>query len=265
MKSPFPGLDPYLEEYWSNVHTSMMTYIRDQMQGSLPEGLWAKVEESVTIDDPDVGKLIQAYPDVHVTDTRPWEPAWNKEVGGLAVAEPFVIANDEPLTARHIEIVDTKSGNAIVTAVEVISPSNKVGYTQRHEYQSKRQRFVRAGVNLVEIDLVRAGSYNLSAPIEKVPEDKLDGYLISVFRVFAAPSEWELYFPTLREPLPAFRIPLRPHDDDIALDLQAVMDQCYRNGSYHLGIDYAKAPKPNVKENDRDWLDSLLREQGIRN
>ncbi len=264
MKSPFPGLNPYLEGFWSNVHTRMMTYICDQLQSQLPEGLWSRVEESVTIDDHDADKLQSAYPDSHITDEQPWAPVWNENVGGLAVAEPLVIAVDEPLTERHIEITDTRSGGSVVTAIEVLSPSNKTGAAKRSEYKAKQQKFIRSRVNLVEIDLIRSGSYILSVPPEKLPDDKLEECLVSVFRANIGWPEWEVYPIFLREPLPAFRIPLRHGESDVALDLQAVLDQCYENGRFHIGIDYTQPPVPHVAKKDRDWLDKLLRKKGLR-
>ena len=35
MASPFPGMDPYLEQFWGDVHHALITYARDQLQ---PEG-----------------------------------------------------------------------------------------------------------------------------------------------------------------------------------------------------------------------------------
>lgn len=263
MKSPFPGLDPYLESFWSNVHTRMMTYIADQLQGQLPEGLWARVEESVTVDDFEQEISRAAYPDIHISDGQSWTAEWKDEIGGIAVAEPLVIT-DEPLTQRHIAIVDTRTGSPVVTAIEVLSPANKVGVVKRDEYRHKQTEYLRGGVNLVEIDLVRAGGYILSAPEDRIPEEQRDGSLISVYRVNSPVPEWEVYPVSLRLPLPAFRIPLRRGDTDIALDLQAILEQCYQNGSYHLGIDYTRPPSPPVAERDRGWMDGLLREKGLR-
>ena len=58
-------------------------------------------------------------------------------------------------------------------------------------------------------------------------------------------------------------IPLRPADRDALVDLQAVVDQCYRNGGYD-DIDYADEPEPRLKTADAAWADALLREQGRR-
>ena len=49
MNSPFPGMDPFLESHWRDVHTSMMTYIRDQIQDQLPPDLVAPVGPGAAI------------------------------------------------------------------------------------------------------------------------------------------------------------------------------------------------------------------------
>ena len=35
MKSPFPGMDPYLERHWRGAHHALVTYARDQLQTKL--------------------------------------------------------------------------------------------------------------------------------------------------------------------------------------------------------------------------------------
>ena len=34
MDSPFPGMDPYLEQYWRSVHHRLVTYAGDQLQAA---------------------------------------------------------------------------------------------------------------------------------------------------------------------------------------------------------------------------------------
>ena len=40
MPSPFPGMDPYLEDpaYWSDFHAAFLTYWRDAIADLQPEG-----------------------------------------------------------------------------------------------------------------------------------------------------------------------------------------------------------------------------------
>jgi hypothetical protein len=50
MPSPFPGMDPYLEESWGDVHHRLITYAADQLQTTLPKDLRARVEERVFVE-----------------------------------------------------------------------------------------------------------------------------------------------------------------------------------------------------------------------
>ena len=45
MQGPFPGMDPYLEQHWGDVHHRLITYASDQLQTKLPDDLRARVEE----------------------------------------------------------------------------------------------------------------------------------------------------------------------------------------------------------------------------
>ena len=43
--NPFPGMNPFLELQWSDVHTVLISYIRDALSDELPEDLRSLVEE----------------------------------------------------------------------------------------------------------------------------------------------------------------------------------------------------------------------------
>ena len=47
MKSPFPGMDPYLEGHWGDLHHRLIQYAGDALQPGLPNDLRAWVEERV--------------------------------------------------------------------------------------------------------------------------------------------------------------------------------------------------------------------------
>ena len=68
----------------------------------------------------------------------------------------------------------------------------------------------------------------------------------------------------LSERLPIIKIPLRPDDADVPLDLQALVDQCYRNGGYEGTLDYAIDPDPPLSGADEEWADEHLHEKGLR-
>ena len=67
----------------------------------------------------------------------------------------------------------------------------------------------------------------------------------------------ELIEISLREALPNFRIPLRPRDGDIVLELQPLLDECYRRGRYAT-IDYSQPLRPAASDEDQRWIGSLL-------
>ncbi len=53
MKSPFPGMDPYLEQRWLGVHSSLTTYAGDALNRLLPPGLLARSEERAIVSSDD--------------------------------------------------------------------------------------------------------------------------------------------------------------------------------------------------------------------
>jgi len=43
--NPFPGMNPFLEHRWSDVHTRLIGYIGDELaRGGLPQGLRARTK-----------------------------------------------------------------------------------------------------------------------------------------------------------------------------------------------------------------------------
>ena len=108
MKSPFPGMDPYLERHWGDVHSSIIYIAKQAIQPQLGGDLVARSEERVYIDDDEALRRHHRVPDVRVVEFGitdiPVQPA-----GGVAIAEPVVIevACDE-ITESFIQILDTR-------------------------------------------------------------------------------------------------------------------------------------------------------------
>jgi hypothetical protein len=263
MKSPFPGMDPYLESHWGDVHTSFMVYARNQINAQLPDDLQARVEESLAVEVEDRGWRTVVYPDVRVVEEPGMPPAESPAAVAVRVAEPCVLMLDEePRTERRIEIVDTSAGARVVSVIEVLSPANKVGEATRLAYLRKQRRYLDAAINLVEIDLIREGDFVLAAPRAHIPPAYRTPYLICIRRA-VEPARVEIYRAPLQEPLPNIPIPLRPTDKDVVLQLQPLIDDCYRDGRYHR-IDYRAEPVPRLSEEDARWADAILREKGLR-
>src|SRR5262249_24492023 len=131
------------------------------------------------------------------------------------------------------------------------------------ELYLRKQREVReARVSLVEIDLLRAGRRVLLVPPEQLPPSHRTPYQAWVWRGWR-PDQAEVYRIPLRERLPAIRIPLREEDPDALLDLQALIDECYRKGRYD-DLDYSVEPEPPLASEDAGWADELLRARRMR-
>ena len=260
MRSPFPGMDPWLELFWRDVHASMIIYIRDQLQGQLPPPLVARAEEDVFVDtDEDSPGMVR--PDVEVVeDSKPAAGEGGTAILAppIAVATPVLLRVPEPEVDRHIEITDPRSGGRVITAIEVLSPSNKLPGRGRDAYRSKQRDFLTGGVNLVEIDLIRAGNWAFSIDEGVMAPAKRAPYMVCVFRATKS-GERALYKLPLRERLPRIAIPLRPRDTDVVLDLQQSIDEVYERGRYDR-TDYRQPLDPPLPPEDAAWAAEVLRQ-----
>src|SRR5256885_11574297 len=68
MKSPFPGMDPYLEDQgrWPDFHASMITYCRDALSERLPPDYVAQQGEDVRVVTWQEGPFRPMEPDVSI-------------------------------------------------------------------------------------------------------------------------------------------------------------------------------------------------------
>ncbi len=260
MKSPFPGMDPYLEAHWRDVHTRLQTYICDALQEQLPRELVARVEEEVAIDaDRPVGPGNRMRPDVSVAEDWQIAQAAGSAAGPatMAAAEPLVFQRQEDVQ-RHVEILDAEGGR-VITAIEVLSPSNRTRGAGREAYLAKRRRYVEGGVNIVEVDLVRAGEHTVGVEPDEIPPARRATYYACAWR--SAFRRWELYPLPLREKLPGIRVPLRVDDPDAVLDLQPLIDEVYRRGRYNH-LRYTASLVPSFSDADAEWVRATLRAAG---
>src|SRR6266436_4226205 len=91
MPSPFPGMDPYLEVHWRDIHAGLVIYARDALQGVLPRSLRARVEESVLLETPQGFADHPLFPDVRVVEFASKRGLGTRPEASVAVAEPLLI------------------------------------------------------------------------------------------------------------------------------------------------------------------------------
>ena len=260
-RNPFPGMNPFFEQRWRDAHATLIVYLRDAMQERLPPDLIVGAEEeAVTIG---VGESAKHYrPDVQIRE--PWtvkEPspaAAALQLPATAPTEPIRVLVEEEVD-RWLEIRDMTG--RLITVLELLSPTNKLEPVERDHYLRKRRSFMSGGANLVEIDLVRQGSWVFAQGVRGVLQRAGACYGIGVWRA-ARPEEHEVYPIRLRERLPAIRVPLRPTDADVVLDLQPLIDQCHERGRYHL-LNYRLALQPPLSPEDAAWAEDILHQQNL--
>jgi hypothetical protein len=255
-------MDPYLEQHWGDVHHSLVTYARDHLQKMLPKDLRARVEERVFVESLQDGRR-PIIPDVRVLERMERKSKRGTAAMPLATAEPLILLIDEEVTQGYIEIRDASSGHRVVTVIEVLSPANKVPGEGQEKYLQKRHELRDGRVSLVEIDLVRTGTRPLPVPLDTLPPPFRTTYHVWVRRGWEL-LKVEIYRAPLRERLPVIRIPLRQTDTDVPLDLQALIEECYRNGNYEDDIDYQADSYPPLDPSDARWANALLRKLGRR-
>ena len=240
----------------------LIAEITAALSEELPEDLAARPEERITVSTRPPSEPYR--PDVAVVETwkRGFPPVWQpEEAGGGAVAltEPLVFFAMEEVE-RWVEI---RTGHGrLVTVIEVLSPANKRedGWMA---YRNKQRDYLAAGVNLVEIDLLHGGGHVTAIRLDQFTFPPGTRHHVCVSRAMPSGSaRLEVYPCSLREPLPAFRVPLRLGDPDAPLALQPLVDRCYRTGRYWLG-DYARPLAELVAAEDVAWAEERVRAAGL--
>lgn len=264
MKSPFPGMDPYLEKHWRDVHASLVHDARNAIQRQLGGGLRARIDERLIVEEEGILKRA-IFPDVQVSEQGFGAGvAVLKAPADVAVAEPLVLhVTPRQLRETFVQIIDPASDGRIITLIEFVSPTNKALGEGRRLYLEKQEEAIIAGVSLVEIDLTRGGAHVFRFNRAEILLKKRAEYFASVWRASRDPWRFEVYPIALRERLPAIRIPLRPDDRDVVLDLQELIVRAYEEGR-HDDLDYAAELDPPLAEEDRAWAAELLKDARSR-
>jgi hypothetical protein len=269
-------MDPYLEApaRWPDVHQRLITYIADALQPQVRPRYHARMGERVYIVyppraiAPDIFLIGRPRPDVGGMRVR--EPAVTYAVPEVATGVLAEVEADVPVLLRlppvevrepFVEIVH--GDGAVVTVIEVLSPANKEPGEGHRQYKHKQEQLLNSPVHLVEIDLLSTGLPTIAIPsVERLflPSHR---YLISVRRG-PDPDNFEAYPIPLQRRLPRIRVPLRPPDPDVVLDLPAVSDRCYDNGGYADLVDYRQPPPVELSAEEMAWAGEMLRGKGLR-
>jgi hypothetical protein len=125
MQSPYPGMDPYLEDdvLWQEFHRRLMGILRE--------------------------RLVSGLVDRYRTFVRQRRYPTGTSAGGKAHEEDYVD-------------ICKRSDGRLVTQLDVLSPANKTTPAGREVYLEQRRKARDGGANLVEIDLLLQGQSPLA-------------------------------------------------------------------------------------------------------
>lgn len=211
MPTPFPGMDPYLEQY----------------------GIWNQIQIDLIVQSQRfLARLL-----------RP------KKIVAIGLRTRFPGDKWKEEKQRYLEVRDQVSGEAI-TVIEILSPSNKRSH--RREYLEKRMDILASETNLVEIDLLRAGS-----PMPMTGKTPSTHYRILVSRAWERPYAQALLF-NIQQPIPDIPIPLRQEESEVNLPLNQLLHEIYDNGGYDLMLDYSRPPETPLDSVTAEWAVPLL-------
>jgi hypothetical protein len=253
-------MDPYLERrsVWPDVHNAFIVAMRDALAPQVAPTYYVAIEERTYIVALDSAELV-GRPDVAIiSPLMEQQPAGAADAATTVASMPqtVVLPQFEEVHEWYLEIHDVQT-HAVVTAIEMLSPSNKTPGAGREAYEEKRRQVLSTLTNLVEIDLLRAGK-----PMEMQPPPQGD-YCILVRAGWERPRA-RLYTCSIRQALPEVSVPLRRGEQEARLPLGTLLADMYARAHYDLRIDYHQPPEPPLSPSDTAWADVLLRSKGLR-
>lgn len=227
MPSPFPGMNPYLEDdkLWPSFHHQLVTCLYQTLLPGLVDRYRARIGQRH-----------------YVTEQALFTS----------------VIRDE----HHEECIEirNRSDSRLVTLVDIVSPTNKQNAVGRQAYLDKRREGRNANASLVEIDLILQGQPMLDYSRDGLPDWD---FAVTVTRS-TQPDRYEIYTATLQKRLPKFRLPLSSDDRDTVIDLHTCFSRAFEQGGFAEQIDYKRDPAASLSDDDRQWLDDILKHHNLR-
>ncbi len=263
MPSPFPGMDPYIEDVdlWRDFHAELAAEIKRQLAPQIRPRYFVRTTPRRTYESVELGKPRSAYPDAAVMQTHPTRLLHESTVAYAAIAEPpFASRVEIEVEVEDFSLEIRDENSELVTAIEILSRVNKRrGHEAYNTYREKRRGLLRQPVHLLEIDLLRVGE---RVPIlDPVPDAP---YYVYLSRENLRPDigVWAIQ---LQDVLPKIPIPLRKPDADAVFDLQRAVETIYDLSMYDESINYREPPPPPALSTDEArCLDEFLSAKGLR-
>ncbi|MFM9963751.1 MAG: DUF4058 family protein [Planctomycetaceae bacterium] len=237
MRSPFPGMDPFLEDqadpWWSRSDTgsnsAVVTWTGSLgLVGLHPQSGFAIRSKNELPADGKAG--------LRMEDRQTWPRAIGQSLMAEERRETYLVIRE-------------RTSFEVVTVLETLSPANKQTTADGHrEYLKKREELLESKSHFIELDLLRGGQ---RMPLCE-PRPRGD-FFAMISRVEKRPRV-EVFAWTLRQRMPVISVPLAKGDPDVKLELQAVFDTVYVRAHYELSLNYQTELRPTLNADEAAWI-----------
>jgi len=245
-------MDPYLESqpFWGDFHASFLSAIKGELKKRVPDNYSVWSDIYIWLHEPDAVTR-RGKPDNFLTSKA--APDTNGGLATLPAPATTVLPAVRREGNKYLKIKEVRS-ERVITVLEFLSPVTKTSGLDRDAFLSKRNDYLAANTNIVEIDLHRSGK---RMPMGKPDPPRADYYVL-VCRAadFPKTAIWPF---SVRDPLPDLVIPLKPEDGYVSLPLKTCFDFAYDQGPYEKEIDYRRPPRIKLKGADANWAVQLLK------
>jgi hypothetical protein len=264
----YPGVNAHLHSRlmadgeWADIHASLITHLKAQLNRALPSGYIARAELSVQLTAkfrPDVEILWtpKTPPHGHSPAISPYQPS------PLVRDVLKVVPVDDEEQLLGIVIYATDQPDDPVVWIEIVSPSNKVGQAMI-EYHAKRSDILSRGITFVEIDLIHTLPPTYALPIYSSADDQSRAYSIWFVAPRIPPDEpgrrgFALF--GLADGIPDVRLPLLRGDSVVMSLGRAYIDMFAADPGWGRLTTYAAPPedaKTYVQDGDRAVIAAVM-------
>jgi hypothetical protein len=257
----YPGVNAHLNSYmqqkngtWSSFHAKLANTLQELLDSTLPPNYYAALEQGFQISEIGEEKLENSgsEPDVTILQRSPTISSLQSPSGATPTAtiplRETLEFDDEDDRYIRVSVYKSEPDDArgkLVTAIEIISPSNKPPRPGYSLYVVKRVNLLIAGINLVEIDFLHESHpINEKLPVYRTRESNSFPYNIGVSIPYPDMESGNLtwYGVEVDKPLPVIFLPLKG-EAAMPLDINIAYNQVFeRSRQFSILVDYEKQP-----------------------
>jgi hypothetical protein len=261
-------MDPWLESpaVFPDFHNAFLTYLREALNAVLPAPFFAAIATRIYMEESE--RLVE--PDVDVLRPANLVPRSTNGANTATIAVrdllevPMNPLPDEEITEIYLEVRTGHGDEELITSIEMLSLSNKSrGKTGRGLYLAKQFEMMSAGVNLVEIDLLRSGTHATKVSLAELRRraGRFDYHVCVTSREkqsvsYVAPI-------LMAQPLPIIPIPLTEDLPPIPANFQQVFSRTFDAALYERRLHYDEPCDPPMTPEQQAWAEGVLREKRL--